>query len=76
MLLDPALVRTKNNKSLKATAAAFNAGKTLKAMERRGKLLEYYSETSLAKLDAVTYVLFLENLSPLVVILNNILFCP
>ncbi len=56
MVLDPTLVKTKNNRSLKATAAAFKGGIKLKAMERRGKLLEYYSETAIAKLDAVTYV--------------------
>lgn len=55
MVLDPTLVKTKN-RSLKATAAAFKGGVKLKAMERRGKLLEYYSETAIAKLDAVTYV--------------------
>ncbi|ODN00238.1 SWI/SNF-related matrix-associated actin-dependent regulator of chromatin subfamily A-like protein 1 [Orchesella cincta] len=52
MLLDPSLVRTKNNKSLKAREAAFSS-KGLKNSERRGKLLEYYAETASAKLDAV-----------------------
>ncbi|CAL8110477.1 unnamed protein product [Orchesella dallaii] len=52
MVLDPSLVRTKNNKSLKARAVAFTSS-NLKSAERRGKLLEYYAETAAAKLDAV-----------------------
>ena len=52
LVLDPELVKTKL-RSLQETASAFNEGKHLKGMEKRGKLLEYFSETAKAKLEAV-----------------------
>jgi hypothetical protein len=51
LILDPNLVRVKS-KGLQTTASAYDGG-GLKGMEKRGKLLEYYSETGKAKLDAV-----------------------
>jgi len=52
LILDPTLVRVKS-KGLQTKACAYIDGKHLKGAEARGKLLEYFSETGKAKLDAV-----------------------
>jgi len=52
LILDPALVRI-SNKQLQTRATEFNGG-NLKGVEKQGKLLEYFSETGKAKLEAVT----------------------
>lgn len=54
VVLDKQSVKT-NLKGLQKAAAEMQRD-DLKGMEKRGALLKFYSETALAKLDAVRYV--------------------
>jgi hypothetical protein len=60
VILDPSLIKL-SSKSFKAVKNAFNEARESSASEavKRGKLLEWYSETANVKLPAVRYYYFI-----------------